>query len=34
MKFENIEVEQMYYDLHKRYKVGHVNFGDSFSTIL
>ncbi|MBS6503773.1 MAG: hypothetical protein KH415_19530 [Clostridium sp.] len=30
MKFENFEVEEMYYELHKRYGVIHTNHGDEF----
>lgn len=32
MKFENSEVEQMYYDLHKKYGIAHINLGDRFDT--
>lgn len=30
MKFENFEVEEMYYELHKRYGVIHTNHGNDF----
>lgn len=30
MKFENFEVEQMYYDLHKKYGITHINLGNRF----
>lgn len=32
MKFENFEVEQMYYDLHKKYGITHINLGHQFDT--
>lgn len=32
MKFENFEVEQMYYDLHKKYGITHINLGRRFDT--
>ena len=30
MKFENFEVEKMYYELHKKYGVIHTNHGNEF----
>lgn len=30
MKFENFEVEEMYYELHKKYGVIHTNYGHKF----
>lgn len=30
MKFENFEVEKMYYELHKKYGVIHTNHGTKF----
>ena len=33
MKFENKEIEQMYYDLLKKYKIDHINLGYVEKTI-
>lgn len=30
MKFESFEVEEMYYDLHRKYGVIHTNYGNTF----
>lgn len=30
MKFENFEVEEMYYELHRKYGVIHTNYGHKF----
>lgn len=30
MKFENFEIEQMYYDLHNKYGITHINLGNQF----
>lgn len=32
MKFENFEVEKMYYELHKKYGVIHTNHGTKFDS--
>lgn len=32
MKFENFEVEEMYYNLHKKYGITHINLGHRFDT--
>ena len=32
MKFENFEVEEMYYELHKRYGVINANYGNDFDS--
>lgn len=30
MKFEDFQVEQIYYDLHKKYGITHINLGRQF----
>lgn len=30
MKFENFEVQQMYYELHRKYGITHTNHGHEF----
>lgn len=30
MKFENFEVEQIYYELHRKYGIDHTNHGHAF----
>lgn len=30
MKFESFEVEQMYYEILKKYKINHINFGSTY----